>query len=494
MYVAVLGALEHDTSKIVKTLAGVDYQVTVFSDEEALLESLTLVPPHIVVYDVESQPPEAPYGLVQRIRVLSPETQFVLLKPQLHSLPGQVGIDIIYDIVTRPVISEEVLRAVDRITDSLILKYRIEDLRGELTQSKFSMEARRADFRTQESTESLEVSLSSDHIQALFAAVGEKRDLTSIVQIYCDQVSGFLDDSPVVFFKYMKYKFSLAVSAAAQIPFEKVRGVGLKFRGISPQAQKEILLQPEKATQLANLIQRAFAQEEFYATPLIYGSEVAGVFVFLARDLKPEQTQLVRFLTNLLELVYYRNSLELRLHNLNVYDEVTLVFKRKFFDERLGQEVIRAKRTELPLSVVRIEVDQHAHYTEKFGVVTSDIILQMIAVILRNTSRGADIVARSGRGEFSLILPYTNAHGAAVRAEHLRRAVEAARFPGLEEILEGPVTLSVGVSELPSIGEDGETIFRQAGEALDQVRDIGGNKVCLAVCSPGYQPEFKVKV
>ncbi len=496
IYLAVLGTNDHDSGKIVKVLANVGYQVNVFASEEALLESLSLGPPHILLFDITAQPAEQPFAIVEKIRKISPETLFILIVPQLHQFHLQVGIDLIYDVITRPILTAEVLRPVDRATEKLLLQYHVESLRTKLTRPSTAPPPASVDERLPEEVfaeSALAQANAYSLVRQFLDSISKKRDLTSIVQEYVQQISQILDDQPVLYFKYLKYKFSLVISATARIPFETVRGVGLRFKGMTPQQQQDLLQYPEKAGDLAKLIREVFAQQEFYATPLINSSEIAGVFVFLVRDLTPEQSQLVRFLTNLLELVYYRNTLEVKLHSLNVYDEVTQVFGQKYLDQRMREEVIRARRIELPVSLIRLTVDQYDDCAERLGKTAAEIVMQMVAMIMRDTSRVNDLLGRTARNEFALILPHTDGHGAAVRAERLRRMIEGARFPNIGDLLEGPITISSGVSEYPSIGDDAENIFRQAGEALDQVRDVGGNKVCLAVSAPGHQPDFMVK-
>jgi PleD family two-component response regulator len=72
--------------------------------------------------------------------------------------------------------------------------------------------------------------------------------------------------------------------------------------------------------------------------------------------------------------------------------------------------------------------------------------------------------------------------------------VEATKFPVLEARGFGHLTVSCGVSEYPSFSSDGESLVRTADEALAQVREHGGNRVCLATAPEGFQIDFSPQV
>src|SRR6185312_17132501 len=105
-------------------------------------------------------------------------------------------------------------------------------------------------------------------------------------------------------------------------------------------------------------------------------------------------------------------------------------------------------------------------------------IMRTVARILDKHSRVNDIVGRTSPDEFGLLLPHTSKQGAMIKAERLRRIFEAAAF---DRVLKDfpRLTVSLGVSEYPSLSRDAEELMQSADEALYQVRKAG-NKACVA--------------
>ena len=118
----------------------------------------------------------------------------------------------------------------------------------------------------------------------------------------------------------------------------------------------------------------------------------------------------------------------------------------------------------------------------------------MIGMILKKTTRATDIIARTGPDEIMFILPHTDHLGAAVKAERIRRMIETTKFPVLENQEMNHLSVSVGVSEYPSFCNDAESLLKSCDEALFQVKQAGGNRVCISTPPMGFQPDFSVRV
>src|SRR5690606_5999552 len=119
-----------------------------------------------------------------------------------------------------------------------------------------------------------------------------------------------------------------------------------------------------------------------------------------------------------------------------------------------------------------------------------DLLLKAISKLMQKTSRTSDIVARLGGEEFSIILPHTDLMGAAVKAEKLRQAVESTKFPFGETQPMGFISISIGVSEYPSISRDAEGLIKAADDALYKVKETSRNRVCVAQAIEGFEPDF----
>lgn len=167
-----------------------------------------------------------------------------------------------------------------------------------------------------------------------------------------------------------------------------------------------------------------------------------------------------------------------RLYEMAVTDGLTGLFVHRHFQHRLDDEIRRAARTGRPLSLMLIDIDHFKKFNDEHGHQTGDRVLAGVAKVLRGEARGIDVVARYGGEEMAMILPETDAEGAAVFAERVRAAVEAASFEG-EGGTRLSVTISVGVATWQA-GEARRTFLGRADRALYMAKEAGRNRVELA--------------
>lgn len=151
----------------------------------------------------------------------------------------------------------------------------------------------------------------------------------------------------------------------------------------------------------------------------------------------------------------------------------------------------RTRRTQMPVSLIYMDIDHFKKYNDQNGHPMGDVLLKMFSQVLRQTSRKNDIVCRIGGEEFVIILPHTDKIGAAIKAEKLRRVIEGTAFPHGEKQPLGKVSASMGVSEYPSHAHDAEELVRAADEALYQVKSTTRNKVCLATVKEDFVKDFE---
>lgn len=166
-----------------------------------------------------------------------------------------------------------------------------------------------------------------------------------------------------------------------------------------------------------------------------------------------------------------------RLEALAVTDALTRLFNRRRFEEVLALEVQRSQRTNLPLSLLMIDVDHFKHYNDTFGHQAGDEVLQTIATLVKRRIRATDTACRYGGEEFAIILPDTSKDEAMTLAEHLRHIVEAHPFAYEEQQPLGRLTISIGVATYPDDAKDGVSLVRAADQALYLAKQMGRNRV-----------------
>jgi diguanylate cyclase (GGDEF)-like protein len=130
-------------------------------------------------------------------------------------------------------------------------------------------------------------------------------------------------------------------------------------------------------------------------------------------------------------------------------DPLTTLANRKFFDAELDRTVAQAKTGYEPLALLMCDVDHFKAFNDRFGHLTGDQVLRLVAVSVKQIVRGEDIAARYGGEEFAIALPKTALRSAISVADQIRRAVmskELMKRSSGERL--GRVTISIGVALL----------------------------------------------
>jgi diguanylate cyclase (GGDEF)-like protein len=163
--------------------------------------------------------------------------------------------------------------------------------------------------------------------------------------------------------------------------------------------------------------------------------------------------------------------------DLSYVDALTSVPNRRRFDDHFAEEWKRCLRSATPLSLVMLDIDSFKGFNDTYGHMAGDSCLKMVALSLADgLVRSGDAVARYGGEEFAVILPATEAAGALLVAEHLRRRVERLEVPTVASKTSRVVTVSAGVATtIPTVEQDPAELFRRADEGLYRAKRAGGN-------------------
>ncbi len=164
--------------------------------------------------------------------------------------------------------------------------------------------------------------------------------------------------------------------------------------------------------------------------------------------------------------------------NIAIYDTLTSLYNRRYFEERLGVEAQKSFYSGTPLSLVMVDIDLFKKVNDTFGHTEGDQILCKISSLLKTSVRKKDTVARYGGEEFILILPEAGLEESFVIAERIRRLVEDTPFEvGGAQV---NLTISMGISNFPSHrAKSKEELVKMADQALYDAKRGGRNKVCI---------------
>jgi len=156
-------------------------------------------------------------------------------------------------------------------------------------------------------------------------------------------------------------------------------------------------------------------------------------------------------------------------------DELTGLFNRRHFEERLKEEIGRHSRYGNAFSILLLDLDNFKTYNDIYGHPAGDVLLSQIGRIIKASVRSADQAFRYGGDEFVVILPEAAMDDAYVVGERVR--VQIAREMEVKEIA---VTVSIGAATYPADGVIGGELITVADTALYYAKRTGGNRVYLS--------------
>ena len=167
-----------------------------------------------------------------------------------------------------------------------------------------------------------------------------------------------------------------------------------------------------------------------------------------------------------------------------ITDGMTGLYNRRYFEEYIKKEAIRAMRQNQKFTVIGLDLDHLKQINDTYGHNYGDIAIKTIAEVLKSNARSIDIAARMGGEEFNLILPGVDIEGGCIAAERIRKAIESVE---LEKI--GHITASLGVATYPDQSDDLEELLELTDQAMYESKRNGRNRVTIA--KPSYETSWQ---
>ncbi len=174
-----------------------------------------------------------------------------------------------------------------------------------------------------------------------------------------------------------------------------------------------------------------------------------------------------------------------KLYHQATVDLLTGLYNRGFLLQRIKEEIKKASRFKLPLSLIFLDIDHFKRINDQYGHPAGDQLLTEFGDLLKKSVRDYDLACRFGGEEFVLLLPGAALSNAMDLAERLRQKIEQYPFSNNLQI-----TASFGVSSLPELPSNQldeknmniyiENLIAKADSALYQAKETGRNRVISA--------------
>jgi diguanylate cyclase (GGDEF)-like protein len=219
--------------------------------------------------------------------------------------------------------------------------------------------------------------------------------------------------------------------------------------------------------------------------PLIVGGTALGVL-----GVKPEQGTLPAERQRALEAAAALLAVSLKNTQLfkevkenSLRDPLTGCATRAHATEVIDAELRRARRSQLPVSMIMFDLDHFKDVNDRYGHLCGDAVLASIGRRMKDVLRGSDLKCRYGGEEFLVLLPETPLHGARRVAETLRREIAERPIPWAGEAL--TVTASFGLTQAMPGEINIQSVVARADAALYRAKEEGRN--CVRIASDTLQ-------
>ena len=258
-----------------------------------------------------------------------------------------------------------------------------------------------------------------------------------------------------------------------------------------------------------------YGDKAYLNVPLVFNDVPYGVLVLVERERErrftPAELELAEALAEQAAVAIEHARLYRLSEQRAITDGLTGLYNHRYFYERLGQEIARARRYDTPVSLLMVDIDDFKAFNDTHGHVAGDEVLRAVAGILNSAlRRDIDIAARYGGEEFAVILPNTpidgaadpqlampvppggateedrdplhepapgNHDGAQPVAERVRARFARACLASVSGRPGACLTVSVGVASFPGLCDGVEELVRSADAALYKAKRGGKDRV-----------------
>lgn len=222
----------------------------------------------------------------------------------------------------------------------------------------------------------------------------------------------------------------------------------------------------------------------YMGLPLIVQGEALGLLhIHTNRACTPERrmrlTQLSVTVGEALTLALSNIRLREALREQATRDPLTGLFNRRYLDETLEREILRALREKKPIAAAMIDIDHFKQFNDTHGHEAGDRVLTEVSHCIRANLRQSDIAYRYGGEEILIVMPASEAGEATKRIGEIAERLKNLNVAWGEKVLPA-ITISAGIASMPQHGASADAIIRAADHALYAAKQAGRNRACIA--------------
>ena len=249
--------------------------------------------------------------------------------------------------------------------------------------------------------------------------------------------------------------------------------------GLEPMVCDDTLKDP-RLLECRDILQK-FEIRSLLAVPLLYKSSLTGLIVVHRCTPIPWSEQAKTIFSTVaghLGVALRNAELFSAVQTRAITDQLTGVYNRGFFEERLSAELSQPQR--YPLCLALLDIDHFKRINDTYGHAVGDTVLRKLGFLLKTNVRKGSVAARFGGEEFAVIFPNVSLQTAHLAIDNIRRLIESNIVTDDGK----PVTISAGVSEANLSDPAGlfnraqQLLIQKADENLYQAKSSGRNRVC----------------